>query len=693
MQKNYWPLAFGGTLIVAACAKGSSSGDLRLTGGDQPGGSFPAGGATSDPSASPLADDGGPTGPSFVDDSSAVQGNGDGGVNLGAPGSMGLCVSGRSCDLSCDQLVENGKHEYIERAPEDGSALPPANVASLFGTTAATSGGPCIVEPPNGALFPNNWVRPRIRFSVANPNQSLFQIRIHAARQSNDLVVYTASKSWKIPKNIWTALAASTWGEDITVTVTAVDRNGGAPSSSQVTFQIAPAYANGSLIYWAAVGKNAGQAWLEGFSVGDENVAVALTLPQLQWKQARAERGDLQTRGTSPGTPGCLGCHVAVPDRKSVTFNEDWPWDGVSAMVDPGNAGKLPPWLTPGGAEALSMPWLGMMSFSPHVWNDQMQHIVVAAFQGESTFPPSASGMDGGPAPGQLAVWGYQGGNEWDPSPKSQLAWIDLSTTVPPVAPAVGPANGDQLSLGMAANQGKSWGIIPRTGDPSGVNSPAWAHAGDTIVYTSTNASMSGRMGTGVSDLWSVPYNNMAGGAATPVRGASDPNWNEYYPSYSADDKFIAFNRTPLGDNMYYAARGEVFVLPATGGTPTRLAANDPPSCMNVRSPGVTNSWVKWSPEYPNCGKRYYWLVFSSSREGIRFASQNEVTSQLYLTAITVDESNTVKSYPGIFIWNQHTTATVPPYGGQTQSNHTPQWEPIDLPVPPPPPPPPRPPM
>jgi hypothetical protein len=43
-----------------------------------------------------------------------------------------------------------------------------------------------------------------------------------------------------------------------------------------------------------------------------------------------------------------------------------------------------------------------------------------------------------------------------------------------------------------------------------------------------------------------------------------------------------------------------------------------------------------------------------------------------------------LKSYPGLCIWNQHTTATVMPYAGQTQSNHTPQWEPIDLPVPPP---------
>jgi hypothetical protein len=63
---------------------------------------------------------------------------------------------------------------------------------------------------------------------------------------------------------------------------------------------------------------------------------------------------------------------------------------------------------------------------------------------------------------------------------------------------------------------------------------------------------------------------------------------------------------------------------------------------------------------------------------------------QLYLTALVV-ESEHLLTYPAIHIWNQHRAATVAPYTGQTQSNHTPQWEPIDLPEPPPPPPPPPP--
>jgi hypothetical protein len=48
---------------------------------------------------------------------------------------------------------------------------------------------------------------------------------------------------------------------------------------------------------------------------------------------------------------------------------------------------------------------------------------------------------------------------------------------------------------------------------------------------------------------------------------------------------------------MYDQPLGEVFILPAAGGTATRLAANDPPACTGKTSPGMTNSWPKWSPQ------------------------------------------------------------------------------------------------
>jgi hypothetical protein len=137
-------------------------------------------------------------------------------------------------------------------------------------------------------------------------------------------------------------------------------------------------------------------------------------------------------------------------------------------------------------------------------------------------------------------------------------------------------------------------------------------------------------------------------------------------------------------------------VVPSTGGTATRLAANDPPSCANLSSPGLTNSWPKWSPSVQQCtdGMTYYWIIFSSSRAGRTFDLTNfkdpkpsspVPTSQLYLTALTIDSNNKVQSYPAVYIWNQPQTSAA--YGGAPQSNHTPVWEEVAIPQPPPPPP------
>ncbi|MGH7435012.1 MAG: hypothetical protein ACRENE_04995, partial [Polyangiaceae bacterium] len=102
----------------------------------------------------------------------------------------------------------------------------PSNAATLFGpaTSGAASGGPCLEEPEIGALFPNNWLRPRFKI-VAAGSENLFEIRLHVKGEQNDLVVYTtlqpASKAatWTMPKDMWTQLAGHIQDVPITVTV------------------------------------------------------------------------------------------------------------------------------------------------------------------------------------------------------------------------------------------------------------------------------------------------------------------------------------------------------------------------------------------------------------------------------------------------------------------------------------------
>jgi hypothetical protein len=184
----------------------------------------------------------------------------------------------------------------------------------------------------------------------------------------------------------------------------------------------------------------------------------------------------------------------------------------------------------------------------------------------------------------------------------------------------------------------------------------------------SANAITDGRLDTGPADLFAVPYQNRAGGTATPLPGASDAHFTEYYPAFSPDDTFVAFTRVPGSESAYSNPHAEVYLVPfngGVGGTAIRLAANDAAACQTTTvSPGLTNDWPKWSPQVVTAGgKTYYWLTFSSKRTGTGNA-------QLYITAVVVDEVGQISTYPALYLWNQPSS----------DGNHTPSWDDFAIP-------------
>jgi hypothetical protein len=210
----------------------------------------------------------------------------------------------------------------------------------------------------------------------------------------------------------------------------------------------------------------------------------------------------------------------------------------------------------------------------------------------------------------------------------------------------------------------------------------------------------------------------------TALPGASDPDFLEYYPEFSKDDAFIAFARAPkptptvdglrrcvptqdgngavsvcpardLGENPdgpYYNRNGEIYIVSRNGGTPVRLAANDPVSCSGETARGSINSWPKWSPktEQADDGKTYYFLIFSSARNypGSFELAKSRLTppisnksAQLYMAPIVVDANGAVTTYPAIYLWNQN--ILVAPDGTATlenTSNLTPAWNDFSIP-------------
>jgi hypothetical protein len=317
-----------------------------------------------------------------------------------------------------------------------------------------------------------------------------------------------------------------------------------------------------------------------------------------------------------------MGCHTGTPDGLGVVIStSNNTWGNMLADIDTGDGGTpgaVPAYAGSAGLTALLNGPLGISSISTSHW--QMGDRVVIA------------------------------------SNNTDLQWVDVESTNAATARGTIARNGTQVPGTLAG-------------------APAFSHDGMTIAYTATNHTQDGRLGgyymsaddTGsLADLYTVPYNSRAGGTVSPVAGASDPSVQEYYPSFSPDDAFLAYSEAPNDKNMYNQPLAEVYVIPSGGGTGTRLSANDPPMCSGVTSPGVTNSWPKWAPNVgmASGGRAFYWIVFSSTRIG--------ALPQLFISPVVVT-GTTVQTYAALYLWNQPST----------EGNHTPAWEYFKLAPPP----------
>jgi hypothetical protein len=295
---------------------------------------------------------------------------------------------------------------------------------------------------------------------------------------------------------------------------------------------------------------------------------------------------------------------------------------------------------------------------------------------------------------------------------RDRFAWIDLETNAN-ISDAVPTDPNMRDSVAMARNQaieaarGTGWGVLAMDGETANAVTPDWSKAGDRIAYVSTDKSPDGHPDYTATraDIYTVPYNNRMGGAVSALPGASASDFLEYYPAFSADDKFIAFTRARVKgscanclDGPYYNRFGEIHVIPSNGGTSVRIAANDPVACGGDDiSRGLINSWPKWSPHVTSHeGKSYYFLIFSSARNApgnfdiprgmYTPATLDTRSSQLYMAAMVVDDqTGAITTYPGVYLWNQNRlVATDGRLTDIRTSNLTPAWDDFQIPPVPP---------
>ncbi len=374
------------------------------------------------------------------------------------------------------------------------------------------------------------------------------------------MLVYTTDTMWTMPLSMWNAVRTDSNDLPMTLTVRGGVYDGTNLTSiafgSEGTIGIAPVDAPGSIVYWFTNGYN-GAIGLNGFSVGDETVVSALTTAQVQ---------------EQPIT--CMGCHAGTPDGLDVvisTSNGDW--DNMIANIatgDGGTVGAVPSYAGNAGLAALLNGPLGISSISMSHWTSG-DRVVIA-------------------------------------SNNTDLQWIDVESTNAGTARGTIARNGTQVPGTLAG-------------------SPDFSHDGTKIVYTATNHTTDGRLGgyylstttrARAQSLYIVPYNNRAGGTVAPVSGASDPGLQSYYPAFLTRRRHHRLLQRPQRREHVQPASGRGVCDPHRRGTGTRLAANDPPMCTGISSPGVTNSWPKWAPSVGSAsnGRSFYWIVFSSTRIG-----------------------------------------------------------------------------
>jgi hypothetical protein len=642
----------------------------------------------------------------------------------GATGSSSSGAIGSSGGLDLDSgiVVPNTSAFPAEPLLEPGVD---ASAPAAFAQAGPFGSGVCVYEPHlsdangTGALYPQNWLRPRFRWTGTGA-ETLWEIRLHAASQTNDLVAYTRNTQWLMPKEVWDQIAKSVH-EPITVTIRG--DAGGTMVGASGDFRIVPVLAGGAMVFWGTQSSVVapGSSRLFGFAVGDEAVVETLRAEQSVMTGVLHEGGrnlrgeETPVAGFQAGQVRCIGCHVSTPDGDAVAFTDDWPWNKILASVAAGTPGALPAYVSAGAQVLLKMPFLGTQAMSPGHWAAG-DRILVTTF---------------GRRPGYVYVT-YEA--ERIIPQQHDLIWIDLETAAtlpnsPPPGTYQGPFSTERDNAMMAREtaimnaMGTAWGPFTLQGETGSVSNPDWSNSGALIAYSSSESSIDGHPDwhNNTSDIHLVDYNNRQGGPVIPLPGASDPAALEYYPAFSPDDTLIAFTRAPapsntsrckqdpangcvnnpggLGqypDGPYYNRNGEIFVVGGDG-VPVRLRANDPVACSGEVSPGVLNSWPKWSSTpREHEGKRYYFVIFSSARSypGQFSLTPTEYTppistqsSQLYMTAVEVDIASgaILQTYPAIYIWNQN-YVVVPPDQVMplATSNLTPAWEDFSIPEVPP---------
>ncbi len=196
---------------------------------------------------------------------------------------------------------------------------------------------------------------------------------------------------------------------------------------------------------------------------------------------------------------------------------------------------------------------------------------------------------------------------------------------------------------------------------------PDWSPNGDQVVFARPRQAVPLPFGnpghSAPGDLFLMRWNVSTFG---PPRMLVESNGeNNYYPGFSPNGQWVAFNRS--SSTSFNAPDASLWAVRADGGTPVSLAA------ANGHTAGIRNTWPKWTPFV----ERYVgeleeplmWVTFSSDRDyGLRLRQQSRAqdmrTAQLWMAAFRPSSAATDPSAPAFWL----------PFQRLNESNHIAQW-------------------
>jgi hypothetical protein len=199
------------------------------------------------------------------------------------------------------------------------------------------------------------------------------------------------------------------------------------------------------------------------------------------------------------------------------------------------------------------------------------------------------------------------------------------------------------------ATTGEHLSDIPASID---LTMPDWSPDGTRLVAV-TSSDYFGNVNFGRGEIVVLEHLGGAVFGEPEVLVAAQPTENQYYPMFSPDSEWIAFNRA--AGSYYYNEDASLWLIAAEGGTAIELANANMGELL-------TNSWPRWGPMPDD---DILWLAFASTRDYGNF-TMDARQAQIWVTAVDtyVAEKGVDPSYPSYRLVQQDLET----------SNHTPFW-------------------